>query len=113
MFQWLKRKPPTAAQMADDLRAMTSAAITDVKAKWIQFDSDIHTKADVPLSSKMGIFIEAIPIFLKKKYPHIFLGTSEMFWLTVFTAILESGTHSKDKVNAAIAELKKTYGPSD
>jgi len=97
--------------MTDELRRMTSAALSDVKRKWIQFDSTIHLKAEVPLSKKIDLFVQPITQFIEKKYPALMLGPSEMFWLTVFTAILESGTHAKDDVNRAIGELREKYGP--
>jgi hypothetical protein len=97
--------------MADELRAMTASALTDVKSKWIQFDSTIKLKADVPLSVKMDTFVQPITLFIEKRYPALMHGPPELFWLTIFTAILESGTHAKDEVNAAIGELKKKYGP--
>jgi hypothetical protein len=112
--------PPGLEPMADapkpsptggELTAITAAAVADVKAKWIQFDSTIRMKADVPLSAKMGAFVEPITNFIEDKYPTLTQGPAELFWLTVFTAILESGTHAKDDVNRAIGELKKKYGP--
>lgn len=36
-----------------------------------------------------------------------------MFWLILFTAILESGTHPKDEVNAAIADLQQKQPQSN
>jgi hypothetical protein len=111
MFDWLKSKPSRALPSAGELSAITSAAINDVKEKWVRFDAAMQMKADVPLSAKMGAFVEAIPQFLESKYPTVMHGSAEVFWLTVFTAILESGTHAKDDVNRAIGELKKTYGP--
>jgi len=102
---------PAKPTTSGELSAITAAAIGDVKAKWIQFDSTVHWKADVPLSAKIGAFVEPISKFVEGKYPTLMRGPAEVFWLTVFTAILESGTHAKDDVNRAIGELKKKYGP--
>ena len=80
-----------------------------MKGKWIYFNETIHLKADVPLPQKIDLFVQPIQQFFQSKYPLLLLGLSEIFWLTVFTAILESGTHPKEEVNAAIAELKGKY----
>jgi hypothetical protein len=94
-----------------ELRAITSAALADIKAKWVQFDSTVRLKADLPLSVKIDAFVEPISKFVEGKYPTLMRGPAEAFWLTVFTAILESGTHAKDDVNRALGEVKKKYGP--
>jgi len=101
----------TEPATSGELRAILAAALADVKAKWVQFDSTVRMKAEVPLAAKMGAFIEPITKFLEAKYPTLMRGPAEAFWLTVFTAILESNTHAKDDVNAAIAELEKKYRP--
>jgi hypothetical protein len=94
---------------ADELRGQMARATEDIKAKWIGFHSTMHFKADVPLSLKMDTFITPIQLFFEKKYPVLAAGPAETFWLTTFTAILESGTHPKEQVNAAIAELRAKY----
>ena len=103
-FKKRKSEPP-----ADELSAQTASALEDVKGKWIYFNETIHLKTDVPLSQKIDFFVQPIQQFFQSKYPLLLLGPSEIFWLTVFTAILESGTHPKEEVNAAIAELKEKY----
>lgn len=94
---------------ADELKRLTAAACEEVKAKWVYFNETIHFKESVPLSQKIGSFAQPIQEFFKSKYPVLLLGPTEIFWLTVFTAILESGTHPKEKVNAAIEELRIKY----
>lgn len=110
MFGFFKKKPPVPS--ADELMLLTASAREDVKAKWIHFHQTVHLKAEVPLSEKIDFFVQPVQQFFQIKYPVLLQGPSEIFWLTVFTGILESGTHSKEAVNAAIAELKKKYGRS-
>lgn len=102
---------PTDA-LADELKGMLVAARHDVKDKWVYFHSNIHLKADVPLSQKIELFPNPLQQFFQTKYPVLLAGPSEMYWLTIFTAILESGTHPKDEVNAAIADLQAKYAKS-
>lgn len=110
MFGFFKKKPSVPS--ADELKQLTASAREDVKAKWVHFHQTVHLKAEVPLSEKIDFFVQPVQQFFQNKYPVLLQGPSEIFWLTVFTAILESGTHPKEAVNAAIAELKKKYGRS-
>jgi len=110
MFECFKKRPP--APSADELRQLTASACEDVKAKWLHFHETVHLQAEVPLSQKIDFFVQPVHQFFENKYPVLLRGPSEIFWLTVFTAILESGTHPKEAVNAAIAELKTKYSRS-
>jgi hypothetical protein len=94
---------------AEELKRLTAAAREEVKAKWIYFNETIQLNEAVPLSQKIDFFVQPIQEFFKNKYPILLIGPTEIFWLTVFTAILESGTHSKESVNAAIEELRGKY----
>ena len=107
MFEFFKKKPSVPS--ADELKQLTVAAREDVKGKWIHFHKTVHFSAEDPLSQKIDFFIQPVHQFVQNKYPVLLSGPSEIFWLTVFTAILESGTHPKETVNAAIAELKPKY----
>lgn len=107
MFGLFKKRD--AAPSAEELKRQTGAAREDVKNKWVHFNQTVHLKADVPLSQKVDFFIKPIHQFFQSKYPVLLQGPTEIFWLTVFTAILESGTHPKDEVNAAIEQLRSKY----
>ena len=107
MFGFFKKRK--SLPTAEELSALTASAREDVKSKWLYFNKTVHLTADVPLCQKIDFFVQPIQQFFQTKYPVLLLGSSEMFWLTVFTAILESGTHPKEEVNSAIAELKNKY----
>ena len=104
MFGFFKKRSTTT-----ELENSTSAALEDVKRKWIDFDAALIFKDGVPLSEVIEIFAQPIQEFFQNKYPVILLGPAETFWLIVFTAILESETHPKKEVNAAIEELQEKY----
>lgn len=107
MFRFFGRPVSTV----DELQRTTTCAVKDIRAKWVQFDSTAHLKADVSLAEKIDLFVEPLTLFLQRKYPSLEDGGPSVFWLATFTAILESGTHPKDDVNAAIRELQNKYGP--
>ncbi len=104
MFGLFKKRNPVPS--AEELHA---SVLQDVREKWVYFNDTIHLKADVPLSKKLDLFAQPMRQFFDAKYPFLLLGSSEIFWTTIFTAVIESGTHSKDEVNYAIAELGNKY----
>lgn len=107
MFKFFKKR--CAVPSAEDLSRLTASAREDVKGKWVEFNKTIHLKAEIPLSQRIDLFAQPVQNLFQKQYPMLLLGSTEIFWLAVFTAILESGTHPKDQVNAAIAELRGKY----
>ncbi len=107
MFGLFKKRQTIPS--ADELKRQQSAACEDAKNKWIHFNQTVHLKTDAPLSQKIDFFVQPIQQFFQSKYPVLLQGPTEIFWLTVFTAILESGTHPKDEVNAAIEQLRSKY----
>jgi hypothetical protein len=110
MFGLFKKKQPVPS--ADELKRLTALARDEVKAKWIQYHQTVHLRPEASLSEKIDFFVQPMHQFFENKYPLLLTGPSEVFWLTVFTAILESGTHPKEAVNAAIAELRPKYARS-
>jgi hypothetical protein len=107
MFGFFKKRDKFAN--AAELSSQSDAALREVKEKWIYFHNTIHLKDDVPLSLKIDAFSQPVAQFFQQKYPQLLLGGSQIFWMTIFTAVLESGTHSTDQVNAAISQLQKKY----
>lgn len=109
MFRFSKKKSAKPSESGID--RITDAAVADVKGKWNTFHTTMHFKDDVPLSTLIDTFSQPIFEFFKLKYPAL-LVDSEIFWLTIFTAVLESGSHSKEDVNHAVEVLKRKYSPS-
>jgi len=107
MFGLFKKRqsPPTAAELS----ALAASALVEVKDKWVFFNQTIHFASEVSLAEKIDLFVQPVQEFFEKKYSVLLLGSYEMFWLTVFTAIPQSGTHPKEEVNLAISELRKKY----
>ena len=107
MFGLFKKRSP--APSAEELKRLTTLAREEVKAKWIHYHQTVHLRPEVLLSEKIDLFVQSVHQFFENKYPLLLSGPPEIFWLTVFAAILESGTHPKEVVNAAIAELRPKY----
>jgi hypothetical protein len=84
----------------------------DFKVKWIGYNDAVHFNGEVPLLAKIDAFASPMRRYYESKYPALASGTAEMFWLALFTAILESGTHPKEAANTAIAELRRKYARS-
>lgn len=99
--------------MADDMMVMAYRAAEEVKQKWLTFDDDtLPFKEGVSLSKKIDLFIEPVLGFFEERYPVLLLGGGRVFWFTIATAILDSGTHSKKEVNEAFEGLRK-YSASE
>jgi hypothetical protein len=107
MFNRFKKR--SLAPDKDSLSALSDSAVADVKDKWIVFDRTVQLDDSVSLGQKIDLFAEPLSHFFQTKYPALLWGGSQVFWLTIFTAVLESGTHSKAAVNDAIAELRGKY----
>ena len=107
MFGLFKKR--SAMPSAKELGRLAVSAADETKAKWLQFHNTVHFKADVSLAEKIDFFSQPLSQFFHNKYPQLLLGGQEMFWLTVFTAVLESGSHPRDEVNAAVAVLQVKY----
>jgi hypothetical protein len=107
MFTFFKKRSPVPDK--DSLSALSNAALSDVKEKWLVFDRTIQLNDSVPLAHKIDMFAEPLSTFFQTKYPALLSGGSQVFWLTIFTAVLESGTHSKEAVNDAVDSLSRRY----
>lgn len=110
MFEFFKKRQSTAT--ADDLEKSVSRAQEDVKQRWRQFHEAVHLKEGTTLATKIDLFAQPIQQFIQSNYPVVSNGPTEVFWLIVFTAILESGTHPTEEVNSAIATLQTKYAKS-
>ena len=84
-------------------------ALAATKEKWVFFNSQLHLVEGTPLSKKIDLFAMPLREFFQKNHPQLLAGGSEIFWMTIFTAVLEAKTHSKEDVNAAIEQLSAKY----
>ena len=76
-----------------------------LREKWVSFCERVPFRGDVPLSERIEAFAVPAAKFVDNEYPVLMAGDERLFWLMLFTAVLESGTHPKDEVNAATEEL--------
>ncbi len=107
MFDFFKKR--SSFPSSEELSRLSKSACSDVQSKWLHFNETVTLKSGITLAQKIDFFAQPLTQFFKKKYLQLLLGGSEIFWLTTFTAILESGTHAKQDVNAAIEELRSKY----
>jgi hypothetical protein len=107
MFGLFKKRSPFPS--AEELSSLAASASTEVREKWEYFHRTVHLKAEVPLAQKIDLFSQPLSQFFHTKYPQLLAGGSEIFWLTIFTAVLESRTHPTEEVNAAVEQLRGKY----
>lgn len=109
MFNFFKKR--NSVPEMDSLAALSDSALAAVKGKWIVYDSSVKLNDSVSLGQKIDLFADPLLEFFRAEYPALLLGGWDVFWLTVFTAVLQSGTHSKEEINAAISQLRSKYPP--
>jgi hypothetical protein len=107
MFEFFKKRQ--LAKAAREIDEQFKGAALGIGARWTEFVASVHFKSDVSLSQKIDSFAGPMHEWVAAKYPLVTVGPPGAYWLLVFTAILESHTHSRDEVNAAVAELKSKY----
>ena len=109
MFGRVRNKKSQADALADELTSQTAECVEKIKAKWVYFNKTVKSKEGVPLWVMIELFAKPVQEFVEKYYPLLLTGPIFHFWMMIFTAILESGTHPRETVNQAIAELEKKY----
>lgn len=106
MFRWLRKHSVPASA---DLSAIVAAATSDLSATWKEFIAAVHLKLEVSLATRIDIFCGPASKFLANKYPALSNTPPHVFWMMIFTVVLESKTHSGEDVNRAISELRAKY----
>ena len=106
----LKREPPPPLELtnslSEDIRQDASECIEALKGHWLRFYNGLERKDDLPLSTQVEAFAGPAADFVGRNYPRLLSGGSNIFWLLVATAILQSGTHSREDINSTLDEIK-------
>jgi hypothetical protein len=108
MFGLFKRRKPTPPS-SDELESHMVIATGALLTKWTDFHQQLKFKSDVPLSEIIEIFIVPAREYVTSTYPEFSSAPNQVVWMMVFSAVMESGTHSKEAVNEAVAELEVKY----
>lgn len=113
LFRRRGRSPERAGlTRVERLERDTAAAREDIRRKWARYCITVRPGADLPLVDRMDRFVELMQRYLGHKHPVLLDGSAHAFWFAVFAAILESGTHPREDVRAAIETLRRRYrGP--
>jgi hypothetical protein len=109
MFEFLRRRK--APDLAGEVRQQFKDAEQAIGMKWRGFVATVHFKSEIPLADQIDVFAGPVHEYVTAKYPLVILGPqgAGAFWLLVFTAIREAGTHPQVELNAAIAQLKARH----
>ena len=102
-----KRKPTTHS--SDELKANMDIVTEELRTKWFDFYTRLNFKSDVPLSEIIETFIVPAREYIISTYPYFSTAPNKVVWMMVFTAVMESGTHSTEIINDAVAELEAKY----
>ena len=110
MFGLFKNNKKTSDVIAEDLQQQMLSCVSEIKEKWIAYNEFLKFKDDVSLGEIIEGFSIPIFQFIENKYPMLLTGPSHIPWMMIFTAVLQSNTHSKDRVNDAVEVLGKSWG---
>ncbi len=105
IFERRSETPPSG----DELKAKMDIATDALRGKWTDFHQQLKFKGDVHLSEIIEIFIVPAREYVISTYPEFSAAPNQMLWMMVFSAVMESGTHSKEVVNEAVAQLEAKY----
>ena len=105
LFKHRKSTPPSS----DELKRNMDLATDVLRGKWTAFHQQLKFKSDVPLSEIIEIFIVPAREYVVKTYNEFATAPNQIVWMMVFNAVMESGTHSKEVVNEAVAQLEAKY----
>ena len=109
MFGLFKKRKPTPSPSSDELKAHMDITTDALRTKWTDLHQQLKFKSDVPLSEIIETFIVPAREYVISKYPEFSGLPNQVVWTMVFSAVMESGTHSKEAVNEAVAELDAKY----
>ena len=101
--------PRSLAPSTEGIARLSASACAAVREKWTNYHHTVRLKAGIPLATKIELFAQPLTEFFRTEYPELLLGGGKIFWLTIFQAILDSETHSRADVNAAIAQLERKF----
>lgn len=97
------------SEIAAELNQLVEQCVIDLKNKWLGYCQVLVFKDEVPLSDRIDGFAYPVQEFVRSKYPVLLSDGGSMFWMMVFTAVIESGTHPIEEVSAATKALEKKY----
>jgi hypothetical protein len=109
MFGWEKKSKLDG--LAEALEAERLSCKDQIVTKWSYFTKALVFKDEVTLAQKIEMFAVPAREYVEKNHQLLLAGPNaeELSWLTIFTAILESKTHSPNEVNAAIDQLSTKF----
>ena len=111
MFGFFKKKKANTKPVISNalLEDHMNAATDSLRNKWINFNQELPFKEDMPLEKVIECFVAPAREYVVSAYPEFSDAPNHLIWTMVFTAVLESETHSEETVNAAISELEEKY----
>jgi hypothetical protein len=105
---WRKRKP-REEEIADQLRAEAAKVVEVLKRKWVEFQTLVPFRADVPLADRIEAFVMPAREGILKHYPIMHVAPDGLIWEMIFVAVIESRTHPPEEVSKARASLAAKY----
>lgn len=101
------RKKPTTADVEKQGKAIFEVCLEAFKRTWMDLNPQTSTPEE--LAAQIEEFSQTAFRFMFTKFPITKDAPPSFIWNTVFTAVLETKTHSVEEVNKAIDLLRAKY----
>jgi hypothetical protein len=108
-FKWFRRKEPDADVLAAQLSKQSEMCINQIKGRWLYYNKTFVFKPEVRFSEIIETFSIPMREFVHQSYPMLLVSGEGIFWMMLFSAIQQSGTHDMETLNNAVAEIEKKY----
>jgi hypothetical protein len=105
---WRKRKS-REEEIGEQLSAEAARIVEILKGKWVQFQTLLPFRADVPLADKIEAFVAPAREGILKNVPIMRVAPDALIWEMIFVAVIESKTHPADEVSKAREILAAKY----
>jgi len=95
--------------ISENMKKLADKAREEVRDKWLYHNNTLPLKKEIPLSKRIDTFVLPVSEYFNEKYPILISDGGDIFWNTVTAGIVESDTHPKDEIKAALEELRGKY----
>jgi len=106
-------KPEQSTPTARELSRAVGEACDALREEWVRFDHTLRLGEHEPLERKLDLFVHAARSHVARDCPLLVPGSSAMFFLATFAAVMASGTHPRAELSEAVRRVQMRYLKED
>ena len=104
-----KKRKSREDEIAEQLHAEAARVVEILTGKWVQFQTMVPFRADVPLADRIEAFMMPAREGILQNVPIMRMAPNALIWEMIFVAVIESKTHPADEVSKARETLAAKY----